>query len=147
SQPIKGTAKRSADRDVDILLTKNLQNGPKERAANIMNVDQVRIELSRTADKSTINDEELCEVYTYEQVHQMISTITAELKSNSTLKDILTTTFPMGSMTGAPKLSAMQLIEEHEDFKRGLYSGSVGYLTPDGDFDFNVIIRTILYNR
>lgn len=147
SQPIKGTAKRSADREEDILLKKNLQNDPKERAENIMIVDLVRNDLSRTAEKNTVKVEELCEVYTYEQVHQMISTITSELKSNTTIKDILTTTFPMGSMTGAPKLSAMQLIEKHEDFKRGLYSGSVGYFTPDGDFDFNVIIRTILYNH
>lgn len=147
SQPIKGTAKRSTDLKEDILLKNNLQTDPKERAENMMIVDLVRNDLSRTADKNSVKVEELCEVYTYAQVHQMISTVTSEIKADTTLKDILTTTFPMGSMTGAPKLSAMQLIEEHEDFKRGLYSGSVGYITPDGNFDFNVVIRSILYNQ
>lgn len=147
SQPIKGTAKRSADEKEDQLLKTNLQNDPKERAENIMIVDLVRNDLSKIAVKNSVKVDELCEVYTYKQVHQMISTISAEAKPNTRFTDLFTSTFPMGSMTGAPKLSAMQLIEAHEDFKRGLYSGSIGYITPEGDFDFNVIIRTILYNQ
>ena len=147
SQPIKGTAKRSNNPEEDQLLKRNLEIDPKERAENIMIVDLVRNDLSRTAAKNSVKVEELCKVYSYAQVHQMISTISSEVRQGTGLKEILTTTFPMGSMTGAPKLSAMQLIEEHEDFKRGLYSGSIGYITPTGDFDFNVVIRSILYNQ
>lgn len=147
SQPIKGTAKRSNNPEEDQLLKRNLEIDPKERAENIMIVDLVRNDLSRTAAKNSVKVEELCKVYSYAQVHQMISTISSEVRQGTGLKEILTTTFPMGSMTGAPKLSAMQLIEEHEDFKRGLYSGSIGYITPTGNFDFNVVIRSILYNQ
>jgi para-aminobenzoate synthetase component 1 len=102
--------------------------------------------LSKTSKKSSVQVEELFGVYSFTQVHQMISTITSELKDDVHWTEVLKTTFPMGSMTGAPKIRAMQLIEEFEAFKRGLYSGSVGYITPSGDFDFNVIIRSIIYD-
>ena len=118
----------------------------KERAENVMIVDLVRNDLSKTAIKGSVKVEELCKVYSFKQVHQMISTITSEVKQNTHPVDVLKDTFPMGSMTGAPKVSAMKIIENLEETKRGLYSGSVGYFTPDGDFDFNVIIRSILYN-
>jgi para-aminobenzoate synthetase component 1 len=91
--------------------------------------------------------EELCKVYTFEQVHQMISTVRCEVEKTVTPVTIIRNTFPMGSMTGAPKVSAMKIIEILEDAKRGLYSGAVGYFSPKGDFDFNVIIRSILYNE
>jgi para-aminobenzoate synthetase component 1 len=102
--------------------------------------------LSQTATKGSVVVEELCKVYTYKQVHQMISTIVSEVSSQTAPVEILRTTFPMGSMTGAPKIAAMQFIEELEETKRGLYSGVIGYFTPKGDFDFNVVIRSILYN-
>ena len=89
---------------------------------------------------------ELCGVHSFETVHQMVSTIECNLSQDKGLSDILRATFPMGSMTGAPKLKAMELIEEFESFKRGVFSGAIGYITPKGDFDFNVVIRTILYN-
>ncbi|MBU2997534.1 anthranilate synthase component I family protein [Cellulophaga baltica] len=146
SQPIKGTAKRSSNLIEDEQLKTNLENDDKERAENIMIVDLVRNDLSKKALKSSVVVEELCKVYTFDQVHQMISTITAHVASNENPIDIIKSTFPMGSMTGAPKVSAMKIIEELEAFKRGLYSGAVGYITPDGDFDFNVVIRSILYN-
>ncbi|WP_430467959.1 aminodeoxychorismate synthase component I [Winogradskyella ouciana] len=147
SQPIKGTAKRSAEKKEDAELKETLSKDEKERSENIMIVDLVRNDLSHTAEKGSVKVEELCKVYTFLQVHQMISTISSRVSENIKPIDILKTTFPMGSMTGAPKISAMKIIEDLEETKRGLYSGSVGYFTPNGDFDFNVIIRSILYNE
>ena len=146
SQPIKGTATRSKNKAEDLKLAKDLAEDEKERSENIMIVDLVRNDLSHTALKGSVRVEELCKVYTFLQVHQMISTISSKVADNTNSVDIIKTTFPMGSMTGAPKISAMKIIEELEETKRGLYSGSVGYFTPNGDFDFNVIIRSILYN-
>lgn len=146
SQPIKGTAKRFEDPQLDLDSKTELAQNPKERSENIMIVDLVRNDLSHTATKGAVQVEELCEVYSFKQVHQMISTITAEVAPNTPPIEVLKTTFPMGSMTGAPKISAMQIIEELEETKRGLYSGALGYFTPTGDFDFNVVIRSILYN-
>ena len=146
SQPIKGTARRSFDIEQDAFLKSELAKSEKERSENIMIVDLVRNDLSHTAKKGSVVVEELCEVYTFKQVHQMISTIVSEVENTVSPIEILKTTFPMGSMTGAPKISAMKIIEELEETKRGLYSGAVGYFTPAGDFDFNVVIRSILYN-
>ncbi|MBV7270490.1 aminodeoxychorismate synthase component I [Winogradskyella luteola] len=146
SQPIKGTAKRSENKVEDAQLAKNLSNDEKERSENIMIVDLVRNDLSHTAKKGSVKVEELCKVYSFLQVHQMISTISSRVAEEVKPVEILKTTFPMGSMTGAPKISAMKIIEDIEETKRGLYSGSVGYFTPRGNFDFNVIIRSILYN-
>ena len=147
SQPIKGTAKRSPDLAVDDHIKQALATDAKERAENIMIADLVRNDLSKTAIPNSVVVEELCGIYSFKQVHQMITTIASEVAENCPPVDLLKTTFPMGSMTGAPKLSAMQIIEELEETKRGLYSGSVGYFTPTGDFDFNVVIRSILYNE
>jgi para-aminobenzoate synthetase component 1 len=146
SQPIKGTAKRSANEIEDLKLAKDLAKNEKERSENIMIVDLVRNDLSHTATKGSVKVEELCKVYSFLQVHQMISTISAKVDPETKPVAIIKTTFPMGSMTGAPKISAMKIIEKLEETKRGLYSGSVGYFTPKGDFDFNVVIRSILYN-
>ena len=146
SQPIKGTARRSFDIEQDEQLKSDLAQNEKERSENIMIVDLVRNDLSHTATKGSVQVEELCQIYTFKQVHQMISTIVSEVENTTSPIEILRTTFPMGSMTGAPKISAMQIIEELEETKRGLYSGAVGYFTPTGDFDFNVVIRSILYN-
>jgi para-aminobenzoate synthetase component 1 len=147
SQPIKGTAKRFSDSKEDEIAKLNLASDPKERAENIMITDLVRNDLSRTAQKGTVQVQELCGIYSFQQVHQMISTITSKLDNKHSLIDVLKLTFPMGSMTGAPKISAMKIIEELEATKRGLYSGAIGYFSPDGDFDFNVVIRSILYNQ
>lgn len=146
SQPIKGTARRFADAIEDEEAKQQLAADPKERSENIMIVDLVRNDMSKTAKKGSVQVTELCQIYSFLQVHQMISTITSELDDTHTAVDVLRTTFPMGSMTGAPKISAMTIIEELEETKRGLYSGAVGYFTPESDFDFNVVIRSILYN-
>lgn len=146
SQPIKGTAKRLNNPEEDEILKSNLQIDPKEIAENVMIVDLVRNDLSKTAFRGSVNVDELCKLYTFKQVHQLISTVSSQIRENVTPVEVLKTTFPMGSMTGAPKVSAMKIIEELEETKRGLYSGSIGYFTPSGDFDFNVVIRSILYN-
>jgi para-aminobenzoate synthetase component 1 len=147
SQPIKGTAKRFKDPIEDKKSKNQLASDPKERAENIMVSDLVRNDLSRTAQKGSVKVEELCGIYSFEQVHQMISTITSKLDSQYAVVDVIKTTFPMGSMTGTPKVSVLKIIEELEETKRGLYSGAVGYFAPNGDFDFNVVIRSILYNQ
>lgn len=147
SQPIKGTAKRSADAFEDEKTKQELIVNEKERSENIMIVDLVRNDLSHTAAKGSVVVEELCKAYSFKQVHHLISTIKSELDAQFSPIDVVKTTFPMGSMTGAPKISAMKIIEALEETKRGLYSGAIGYFTPEGDFDFNVVIRSILYNQ
>lgn len=147
AQPIKGTKKREKLQEKDLAIQTQLFTEEKERAENIMIVDLVRNDLSQIANKKSVNVEELCKVYTFKQVHQMISTITAELDSNTKFVDIIKATFPMGSMTGAPKLNAMQIIDTFEHQNRDLFSGAVGYITPKGNFDFNVVIRSLFYNQ
>ena len=147
SQPIKGTAKRVlADVEQDALSKAGLLHNEKERSENVMIVDLVRNDLSKVCVEGSVRVEELFEVLSFPQVHQMISTVGCELVENILFTDIIKATFPMGSMTGAPKKRVMELIEQYEGTKRGLFSGSVGYIKPDGDFDFNVVIRSILYN-
>ncbi|WP_435622561.1 anthranilate synthase component I family protein [Flagellimonas sp.] len=146
SQPIKGTAKRDADLENDKMLKNQLEKNPKERAENIMITDLVRNDLSKSALKGSVHVQELCKVHTYKQVHQMISTVSSLIDAETPSTQLIKETFPMGSMTGAPKVSAMKVIEDLEESKRGLYSGTVGYFKPNGDFDFNVVIRSILYN-
>jgi para-aminobenzoate synthetase component 1 len=146
SQPIKGTAKRFLDADLDVKSKNDLAENPKERSENIMIVDLVRNDLSKTATKGSVEVEELCGIYSFEQVHQMISTVKSTVEETISPIEIIKTTFPMGSMTGAPKISAMNIIENLEETKRGLYSGAVGYFSPENNFDFNVVIRSILYN-
>ncbi|MDO7171208.1 aminodeoxychorismate synthase component I [Mariniflexile sp. AS56] len=147
SQPIKGTAKRSQNIEEDAQLKEALLANEKERSENIMIVDLVRNDLSKTAIKGSVEVEELCKIYTFDQVHQMISTVKSRIEPTTHAVDVIKSTFPMGSMTGAPKISAMKIMEDLEETKRGLYSGAVGYFSPTGDFDFNVVIRSILYNE
>ena len=147
SQPIKGTAKRLISAIDDDKIATNLSRDIKERAENVMIVDLVRNDLSKTAKIATVKVEELCKVYSFKQVHQMVSTVVSEIDTTTHPIETLRSTFPMGSMTGAPKVSAMKIIEKLEETKRGLYSGTIGYFTPENDFDFNVVIRSILYNE
>lgn len=146
SQPIKGTSPRMGTPEADIERIEHLKSDPKERAENIMIVDLVRNDLSRIATRGSVKVNELCGIYTFPQVHQMISTVSCELADGLRPTESFRATFPMGSMTGAPKVRAMQLIEHFERSKRGLFSGAVGYFMPNGDFDFNVVIRSLLYN-
>ncbi|AWX46279.1 Aminodeoxychorismate synthase [Flagellimonas maritima] len=147
SQPIKGTAPRGKNQVEDELFKNQLEHDEKERAENIMITDLVRNDLSKSALKGSVEVKELCKVYTFEQVHQMVSTVVSKIPKGKNPFELIQETFPMGSMTGAPKVSAMKIIEALEETKRGLYSGAVGYFEPNGDFDFNVVIRSILYNE
>ncbi|MFN5372255.1 MAG: anthranilate synthase component I family protein [Bacteroidia bacterium] len=146
AQPIKGTARRTGNAETDKKIAAALKNDAKERAENIMITDLMRNDLSHFALPGTVKVSELCGVYPYNKVFQMISTVEAHVPENCTLADILPTVFPMGSMTGVPKISAMQLADEYESFRRELYSGSIGYCNANGDFDLNVVIRSYLYN-
>jgi len=147
SQPIKGTRKREASKVKDLEQKNDLIHSQKDRSEHVMIVDLVRNDLGKCCKPGTVKPTELFGIYSFEHVHQMISTIEGTLIENQTFTDILRATFPMGSMTGAPKISAMQLIDQYEASSRGLYSGSVGYIKPNGDFDFNVVIRSMLYDQ
>jgi para-aminobenzoate synthetase component I len=146
SQPIKGTIKKGASPEENEKLKHTLLHSQKERSENVMITDLVRNDLSRLAKKGTVHVDELCGIYSFETVHQMISTISCELKEGISLKDILLATFPMGSMTGAPKISAMKFIRQFESMERGAYSGSIGYFKDAQNFDMNVVIRSIIYD-
>jgi para-aminobenzoate synthetase component 1 len=147
SQPIKGTGQRHpADTTADALAKDQLYHSAKDRSENVMVVDLVRNDLSRVCTEGSVRVDELYGIYSFPQVHQMISTISGTLRDDLHFTDALKASFPMGSMTGAPKKRVMELIEQYECRRRGLFSGSVGYITPGGDFDFNVVIRSILYN-
>jgi len=146
SQPIKGTSRRMKDKNADEAAHEQLFHSSKDRSENVMVVDLVRNDLAKICVEGTVNVDELYGIYSFPQVHQMISTVSGKLKENISFVDIIRATFPMGSMTGAPKKKVLELIEEYEKTKRGIFSGAVGYIDPDGDFDFNVVIRSILYN-
>jgi len=147
SQPIKGTLKRNkTNTAVDEQLKQELYTSAKDRSENVMVVDLVRNDLSRVCKEGTVQVDELFGIYSFPQVHQMISTVSGEVKEDVSFAEILHSTFPMGSMTGAPKRKVMELIDLYERNARGLFSGAVGYISPQGDFDFNVVIRSILYN-
>jgi para-aminobenzoate synthetase component I len=147
SQPIKGTGDRDTNNALlDHQKKQQLLHSAKDRAENVMIVDLVRNDLSRICEASSVRVDELFGIYTFPQVHQMISTVSGQLKKELHWIDAICATFPMGSMTGAPKKKVMELIENYERTRRGIFSGAVGYVTPDADFDFNVVIRSILYN-
>jgi len=146
AQPMKGTRRRHPDPAEDQCLAAELASDPKERSENIMAVDVMRNDLSRVAARRSVQVAELCGVHAFPHVHQMTSTITAQLKEGATTWDAVLASFPMASMTGAPKLRAMQLIDEVEDQRRGLFSGTLGFFSPDGDTDLNVVIRTLTYD-
>lgn len=147
SQPIKGTAKRGATEAENKLQKEVLLADEKERAENIMIVDLVRNDLSKSGTTGSITVEELFGVYEFPTVLQMISTVSAVVDEDCSFPQLIRDSFPMGSMTGAPKISAMHLIERYEEFRRGVYSGSIGYIRPTGDFDLNVVIRTAIYDQ
>ena len=148
SQPIKGTSKRYLENIVeDEYARKYLAESEKEKSENVMVVDLVRNDLSRICKAGSVQVDELFGVYSFPQVHQMISTVSGVLQAGKDWIDCVQATCPMGSMTGAPKKKVMELIEHYEQTRRGLFSGAIGYVKPGGDFDFNVVIRSILYNE
>lgn len=147
SQPIKGTLHRiHGDEALDEQQKKELWLSAKDRSENVMVVDLVRNDLSRICTEGSVQVDELFGIYTFPQVHQMISTVSGTLQPAASMRSILQACFPMGSMTGAPKQRVMELIGKYERTKRGIFSGALGYISPEGDFDLNVVIRSILYN-
>ncbi len=146
SQPIKGTIKRMADCEADSKQKELLLNSEKERAENLMIVDLVRNDLSKSCETGSIQVDELFGIYSFKNLHQMISTVSGKLKNDDIVESICHA-FPMGSMTGAPKIKAMEMIEQLEQTQRGMYSGCIGYINPEGDFDLNVVIRSLQYNK
>lgn len=147
AQPIKGTIRRGKNEAEDEILRLQLLHSEKERAENLMIVDLMRNDLSRISEVGSVEVEELFGVYPFPKVHQMISTVRSIVKQSASLAEIFQATFPMGSMTGAPKIKCMELIERYENFKRGWFSGTLGVVQPNGDFDFNVIIRSIVFDK
>lgn len=146
SQPIKGTAPRGNNEEDDKINKISLKNNPKEISENIMIVDLVRNDMSKLPNVKSVKTLELCKLYSFDTVHQLISTVKAEVKEDINASYIFKNLFPMGSMTGAPKISACQIIDEIESFKRSVYSGTIGYISPNNHQDFNVVIRSVLYN-
>lgn len=146
SQPIKGTIKRGESLEGDNIQIQLLRNSEKERAENMMIVDLVRNDLARSCIAGSVKVEEMFGIYPFKHLFQMISTISGELRDDLHFIDAIKNAFPMGSMTGAPKIKVMELIEKYEKNKRGLFSGTIGYISPNQDFDFNVVIRSIFYN-
>ena len=146
SQPIKGTKKRGKNIDEDVFLINSLKNSIKEKSENHMIVDLVRNDFSRIAKKGSVKVTELSKINTYKNIHQMVSTIEAQIENDMFFSTILKSTFPMGSMTGAPKIKTMKIIDELEEISRGIYSGAIGYIDPYKNFDFNVVIRAIIYD-
>lgn len=147
SKPIKGTIRRGHDAAEDDALKQALHNSVKERTENVMAVDVARNDLSHFAKRGTVKVNRLYNIETFETVHQMVSTVSCEMKEGTNFEQMLEATFPMASMTGAPKIRAMQLIDEFEDFERGSYSGAMGIMDQKGDFTLSVIIRSIFYNE
>lgn len=148
AQPMKGTARRHPQApEQDAQSKKDLYQSAKERAENVMVVDLMRNDLAQVCAQGSVQVDELFGIYSFPQVHQMVSTISGEIAPGVGFTDLLRASFPMGSMTGAPKLRVMQLIDAYEVAARGIFSGSVGYFSPDGDFDFNVVIRSIMYHK
>lgn len=142
SDPIKGTVGRGATPELDHTLRGELLASEKNRAENLMIVDLVRHDFSRVCVPGSVKVDRLFDIQTFRTVHQMVSTVTGTLREDIGVEAVLAACFPMGSMTGAPKIRAMQLIEELETWKRGIYSGAIGFITETGDFSFNVVIRS-----
>ncbi|MDN3689320.1 anthranilate synthase component I family protein [Cyclobacterium jeungdonense] len=147
SQPIKGSVKRGSNPEADALLVKSLAESEKEKAENLMIVDLMRNDLSRVAEIGSVKVTELFGIYSFQRITQMISSISCRLKNGVTFEEIISKTFPMGSMTGAPKIKCMELIETYESFKRSWFSGTLGYINSSGDFDFCVVIRSLVINQ
>lgn len=147
SSPIKGTIKRGSTVEEDVVNQANLLNSEKERSENIMIVDLVRNDLSRIATKNSVRVEALCALHSFKNLHHLISDVSCDIAPTTSFTTIMKALFPMGSMTGAPKISSVMDMEKMEQRSRGLYSGTFGYILPNGDFSFNVIIRSAIHNR
>ncbi|MDD2721272.1 MAG: aminodeoxychorismate synthase component I [Gallionella sp.] len=146
TRPIKGTRPRAADPVRDAQLADELRHHPKDRAENLMIVDLLRNDLGKHCATGTVRVPGLFEVESYSNVHHLVSTVQGELAAGHDALDLLQGCFPGGSITGAPKLRAMQIIEQLEPHRRGVYCGAIGYVGFDGNMDSNIVIRTLVYS-
>ncbi|MGV3588638.1 MAG: anthranilate synthase component I family protein [Adhaeribacter sp.] len=146
SQPIKGTIRRSSNPEEDEQLREQLRTSEKEISENMMIMDLVRNDLAKSSSIGSVKVEEMFGIYGFKHLYQMITTVTSTIRPDCSVPEAIKNAFPMGSMTGAPKIRAMELIDQYETTRRGLFSGSLGYIKPNGDFDFNVVIRSLQYN-
>jgi len=147
TKPIKGTRPRSKDRAKDDALLNELIDSKKDQAENVMIVDLLRNDISKNCALGSVRVPKLFDIESYPNVHHMVSTITGKLRENRTAIDLLRGSFPGGSITGAPKLRSMEIIEELEPHRRGVYCGAIGYISNDGNMDTNIAIRTILHKQ
>ncbi|WP_299268610.1 aminodeoxychorismate synthase component I [uncultured Psychrosphaera sp.] len=147
TKPIKGTRPRHADKSKDAELAEQLKSATKDRAENLMIVDLLRNDLSKVAVAGTVDVPDLFEIESFPAVHHLVSKVTAELDSQFSSLDVLRGAFPGGSITGAPKIRAMQIIHELEPNPRSVYCGAIGYIKPNGDMDSNISIRTLVCNQ
>ena len=147
STPIKGTMKRSSDKILDDYNKKILENSEKDKAENLMITDLIRNDLGKICQYGSIKVNEIFNIVSFETVHHMVSKVSGILKSNINEIDIIKALFPGGSITGAPKESSMQIIDDLENYSRGIYTGSIGYIKNNGNMDFNIAIRTMLYKN
>jgi para-aminobenzoate synthetase component 1 len=147
SMPMKGTSARGKQNASAVSGRVLLEDSEKEQAENIMITDLVRNDLSKVAKPGTVKVDELCGIYAFPGVYQMVSTVSCELKGGVNWAEPIRCSFPMGSMTGAPKQRALELIDVYEKGSRGLYSGAIGYISPERDYDFNVVIRSLFLNK
>lgn len=146
TRPIKGTRPRSRDAQLDSQLANELRNHPKDRAENLMIVDLLRNDLGKSCAPGSVRVSKLFEVESFANVHHLVSTVEGRLAAGRDALDVLRDCFPGGSVTGAPKLRAMQIIEQLEPDRRGVYCGSIGYIGFDGNMDTNIVIRTLVYS-
>lgn len=145
TRPIKGTRKRGETSEEDMLMRTELENSEKDKSELLMIVDLERNDLNRVCNPGSVKVTELFTVEEYATVFHLVSDIEGDLEESKNVMDLLEAAFPGGSITGAPKYRAMEIIDEMENNKRNLYTGSIGYLTLDGDCDFNIVIRTALH--
>ena len=145
TKPIKGTRPRSSDAKQDSQLAEELRNHPKDRAENLMIVDLMRNDLGKSCTPGSVRVPKLFKVESYANVHHLVSTVEGKLAEGRDALDVLRDCFPGGSVTGAPKLRAMQIIEQLEPHRRGIYCGAIGYVGFDGNMDSNIVIRTLVY--
>jgi para-aminobenzoate synthetase component 1 len=147
TKPIKGTRRRSSDPQTDLQQIEDLKTSPKDRAENLMIVDLLRNDIGKACKAGSVRVPKLFAIESYATVHHLVSTITGELADNENAVDLLRSCFPGGSITGAPKIRAMEIIEELEPYRRGVYCGSIGYIGFDGNMDTNIAIRTLIHNH